>query len=67
MFQAEFDVQRNAECMNSNGCEVADEEAKELNTRRDEVPMASCVVGSVSKQALSKPLVVLIDSGASHT
>ena len=33
----------------------------------DEVPMASCVVGSVSKQALSKPLVVLFDSGASHT
>ena len=49
--------QRNAECMRSNGHEVADDEAKELDMCRDEVPMASRVVGSVSKQALSKPLV----------
>ena len=53
--------------MNSDSCEVADNEAKELDTRRDEVPMALCVVGSVSKQASTKPLVVLFDSGASHT
>ena len=67
MFQAKFDVQRNAGCVNSDSYEVADNEAKELNICKDEVPMASCVVGSVSKQALTKPLVVLFDSGASHT
>ena len=66
MFQAKFDVQRNAECVKSDGHEVADNEAKELDTRRDEVLMALCVVGSVSKQASTKPLVVLFDSGASH-
>ena len=59
--------QRNAECMKSNSHEVADDEAKELDTCGDEVPMALCVVGSVSKQASSKPLVVLFDSGALHT
>ena len=67
MFQAEFDVQRNAECMNSDSHEAADNEAKELSICKDEVPMALCVVGSVSKQASTKPLVVLFDSGASHT
>ena len=67
MFQAEFDVQRNAQCVNSDRHEVADNKAKELDIHRDEVPMALCVVGSVSKQASMKPLVVLFDSGASHT
>ena len=37
--------------MNSDSYEVADNEAKELDMRGDEVPMALCVVGSVSKQA----------------
>ena len=53
--------------MNSDGCEAADDKAKELDMCGDEVPMAFCVVGSISKQALTKPLVVLFDSGASHT
>ena len=67
MFQADAHVQTNAGDTQVNSYEVADKEANELDIYRDEVPMALCVVESVSKQASTKPLVVLFDSGASHT
>ena len=67
MFQADAHVQTNVGATQVNSYEVADKEANELDIYRDEVPMALCVVESVSKQASTKPLVVLFDSGASHT
>ena len=40
---------------------------KEINVYIDNVPMAVCVVQFINKQASKKPLIVLFDSGSSHT
>ena len=37
------------------------------NIYKDEIPMALCMVGLMSKQAARKPFCVLFDSGSSHT
>ena len=46
--------------------EVATDETKR-NIYQDEIPMALCMVNTVSKQMSHKPCVVLFDSGSSHT
>jgi hypothetical protein len=44
-----------------------DPEDNNRNIYTDEVPMALCMVGAMMKHVVRKPLVVLFDSGSSHT
>ena len=46
--------------------EVATDDSKR-DIYRDEIPMALCMINSVSKQASRRPYVVLFDSGSSTT
>ena len=46
--------------------EVAADDSKR-DIYRDEIPMALCMINSVSKQASRRPYVVLFDSGSSTT
>ena len=52
--------------MTNESYEVADN-PKERNIYEDEVPMALCMVNSVSKARNDRKFVVLFDSGSSHT
>ncbi len=55
----------------ANDCSnISDDVVKsdgELDIYVDEIPMALCMVNSFSKQYSSKPFVVLLDTGSSHT
>ena len=41
--------------------------SKEIDIYVDKVPMASCIAQLVQRQVLNKPLVVLFDSGSTHS
>ena len=41
--------------------------SKNINVNTDKVPLATCVIQFINKQALKKPILVLFDSGSSST
>ena len=51
--------------MTHESYEVANDNKTDIY--KDEVPMALCLVNTMSKQPVKKPFVVLFDTGASHT
>ena len=68
----DVDRQRKPECfemeIDDTSYEVADDETESKpDIYRDEIPMALCMVNTLSKQRSTRPYVVLFDSGSSHT